>query len=209
MCPSKKSLNLIDIIEDGYKDPFNHKPTQYKRWSDFKRWYLNQHLNLDLDPVDYFQILLDDKDIGICRVCKKKRLKWNNKRGFQDSCSRECVPEERKKKLSETKKRLYSSNTWKQEVLLKEQETKIKRYGVKKEKITAKTKNTVKSKYGVENGLMIPHVASARNKSLTENKDSINKKRSAAWTDDLKKEAERKRLRTLQGIVTGKRFISS
>lgn len=138
---------------------------------------------------EYYDLCIKKEGEEICECGKVKNF-LSYERGYAKYCSQKCVrsSEEFRKNLSQVKKDVYSDENRKKEIVEKLQKTSIEKYGAISYSSTEDCKNKVKAtsleKYGLETTLALSHVKEARERALEENKEEINEKRRAFWTEE-------------------------
>lgn len=139
---------------------------------------------------DYYDECIRKDGEGICPVCGKETEFKSYYRGYRKYCSLKCSKalDEYREKFSETKKKQYEDPILGEKIRKKYKETCLLRFGVDSYVKTEEYKNRIietnLNKYGVECTLYLDHVKEARNRALEENKEEINEKRKAFWTNE-------------------------
>jgi len=171
-----------------------NKQTKYVIDS-FSRWHLKKEHNMNLQ--EYYDICFKKPNEGICIVCGKPTIFKSFYLGYNNHCSRECARISPLSALNISKS--YSIRDMKKESE-KRKITCLKRFGVecasKSEQVRLKVKQTCLERYGSETTLQLDVVKNARNKSLKENKEQINKKRKKFWTDDNIEKVNKTRIKS-------------
>jgi len=165
------------------------KETTFYRWCDFYRCHLKVYHG-DITEKQYYDKFYKKENEGKCLACGKETKFVGFLVGYRPYCSCKCTKatEESRKKLSDIKKKLFSNEESKRAVIEKTQKTNLLKYGTKSFSGCEIGKKRIREanfkKYGIEETLQLPHVKDAREKALEENKEEINEKRKAFWTEE-------------------------
>ncbi|MFW6377033.1 MAG: DUF7487 domain-containing protein [bacterium] len=149
----------------------------------FSRYHLKKEHNIGM--LEYYDRYIKKDGEGVCE-CGKKTKYYGYYQGYAKFCSIDCS-----NKSEYMRKQI--SDSFKNRDIKKESEkrkgTCLKKYGVESISqsldIKKRKKETCLSKYGVESNLLTQDCYDLRWKSLNENKEEINKKRSKSWNEEL------------------------
>lgn len=150
----------------------------------FSRYHLKSCHN-GMSMKEYYDLCIKKDGEGICVVCGKETTFENYNLGYRKTCSIQC----QHKNPDVIKKHKIGVNSYDRDNANENRKRKCKeRYGVDHVSQTLEYKEKIKTtclkKYGSETTLQLDQVKSARIKSLEENKDEINEKRRASWTEE-------------------------
>jgi len=150
---------------------------------------------------EYYDKYIKKENEGFCKHCQQPSKPERNiiKFGYKPYCSQKCwnaSPEKIEKIKQSCKTRNYTA------VKEKFNKTCRDRYGAdgytQTEEWAKKKKETVQKRYGVDHNFQIEKCVQARQKSLQDNKQVINEKRRAFWTESNTDQVNENRSKSVQ-----------
>jgi len=188
----------MNHVEEPIKCLICGEQTTYK--SNQFQWHLKKR-HKGMTTKEYYDIYMKQEGEGFCKHCHGPSKPERNiiKFGYKPYCSQKCwnASDEKVTKLKES----CASRDYTQ-IKKKFNQTCQERYGAngytQTEEWAHKKKQTMIERYGVEHNFQMQTCVKSRQKTLQENKEEINQKRSAFWTEENVEQVNVNRVKSLQ-----------
>jgi len=136
---------------------------------------------------EYYDGLIRKENEGICE-CGKETKFDGYVRGYREYCSHRCKNNSPKYQDKLRQNALKNYQEHKEEIVSKSHKTSLSKYGSLSysgtKECQEKVKQTSLDRYGIDSTLQLDHVREARINALEQNKEAINEKRKAFWTEE-------------------------